>query len=430
MRDILLTLTIFGSVPLILVKPHIGVLVFSWISYMSPHRLTWGFAYNFHFALLIAATTILAWAISREPKRLPWNGVTLLLIAFTLWVSFTTLFALYPDQAYIKWERTAKILLFNGLITLALMGSKERLNALVWVIVLSIGFFGAKGGLFTLLGGGGARVWGPPGSFIQDNNDLGLALVTVIPLMRYLQMSSAHRAVRWGLGGLIALSFIAILGTYSRGAVVGMTVLVLALAVKSRGRLRLAAGVAVILVLGISLMPESWHARMGTIVAEKADASVQARFDAWGFAIELALERPIGGGFRAFESNVDPSIGVPRYAHSIYFEVLGEHGFVGLALYLALGIGTFLTGTWILRDVKGRPDLVWTRDLASMLQVSIAAFAVAGVFLGLAFFDLFYHLVVIMVLTSAVVRKALSTAARQESGRKPTLDQATQDSPG
>jgi len=131
MRDILLTLTIFGSVPLILVKPHIGVLVFSWISYMNPHRFTWGFAYNFHFAFLVGATTILAWIISREPKRLPWNGVTLLLIAFTLWVSFTTLFALYPDQAYIKWERTAKILLFNGFITLALMGSKERINALV-----------------------------------------------------------------------------------------------------------------------------------------------------------------------------------------------------------------------------------------------------------------------------------------------------------
>jgi len=415
MRDILLTLTIFGSVPLILVKPHIGVLVFSWISYMNPHRLTWGFAYNFQFAFLIAATTILAWAISREPKRLPWNGVTLLLIAFTLWVSFTTLFALYPDEAYIKWERTAKILLFNGFITLALMGTKERLNALVWVIVLSIGFFGAKGGVFTLLGGGTAHVFGPAGSFIQDNNDLGLALVTVIPLMRYLQLASPHRTVRWGLGGLIALSFIAILGTYSRGALVGTAVLVVALVLKSRRRVMMVAGIAVVLVLGIGLMPQYWHTRMGTIASEEVDASVQGRLDAWGYAIDLALERPItGGGFRAVEGYVNPNSGVARSAHSIYFEVLGEHGFVGLALYLALGIGTFFTGSWILRHAKGDPDLVWARDLASMLQVSLTAFAVAGLFLGLAFFDLFYHLVAIMILTDAVVRQTLSASVKQD----------------
>ncbi len=193
----------------------------------------------------------------------------------------------------------------------------------------------------------------------------------------------------------------------------------------------MAPGVALVLVLGIVLMPQYWHTRMGTIAAEEVDASVQGRLHAWGYAIDLALERPIlGGGFRAVEGYVNPNSGVSRSAHSIYFEVLGEHGFVGLAIYLALGIGAFLAGSWILRHAKGDPDLVWARDLASMLQVSLTAFAVAGLFLGLAFFDLFYHLVVIMILTGAVVKEALSTAARQDSSRKPILDQATRCSPG
>ena len=90
MRDILLTLTIFGSVPLILVKPHIGVLVYSWISYMNPHRLAWGFAYNFQFAMLIGAVTVLAWMISREPKRIPLSKVTVLVVAFAAWISFAS----------------------------------------------------------------------------------------------------------------------------------------------------------------------------------------------------------------------------------------------------------------------------------------------------------------------------------------------------
>ena len=158
---------------------------------------------------------------------------------------------------------------------------------------------------------------------------------------------------------------------------------------------------------------------------------MQGRFDAWAYAIDLAVERPIlGGGFRAFRGNVDPTSSVGyRSPHSIYFEVLGEHGFVGLALYLALGMGTFLTGSRILRQTKGHPDLVWARDLASMLQVSLVAFAAAGIFLGLAFFDLFYHLVALMVLTAAVVKKALSTTAR-ESGRQRIFDHTAQSSPG
>ena len=425
MRDILLTLTIFGTVPVVLVKPHVGVLVFSWISYMNPHRLTWGFAYDFQFAFLIGAVTVLAWMISREPKRLPWNGVTLLLIAFTLWISVTTVFALYTDPAYIGWERTIKILLFNGFITLALMGSKERINALVWVIVLSIGFFGFKGGLFTLLGGGVGRVFGPAASFISDNNTLGLALVTVIPLMRYLQLTSTSRALRWGLGGLMALSFIAVLGTYSRGAMVAMVVLVVALTLKSRRRLLMATGIAAVLVLSISLMPESWHVRMESVIAQRLDASGQSRLDAWAYAIDLAVERPFtGGGFRAFLGNVDPtSLYGYTSAHSIYFQMLGEHGFVGLALFLALGIGSFFAGSRILRRSRGHPDLAWARDLASMLQVSLVAYAVAGIFLGRAYFDLFYHLVVIMVLTDAVVRTALSTDERQEGNGKLALNQ-------
>lgn len=174
----------------------------------------------------------------------------------------------------------------------------------------------------------------------------------------------------------------------------------------------MAVGIAVIIILGISFMPESWHARMGTIASENVDASVQGRFDAWAYGIDLAMERPItGGGFRAFEGNIITDTGTSRSAHSIYFEVLGEHGFVGLVLYLALGIGTFLTGTRVLRYTRGQPDLSWARDLASMLQVSLITFAMAGTFLGLAFFDLYYHLVEIMILVGAVVRSAGAESA-------------------
>ena len=42
MRSLVLTLIVFGSIPLIIVKPPVGVLMWSWLGYMNPHRLSWG----------------------------------------------------------------------------------------------------------------------------------------------------------------------------------------------------------------------------------------------------------------------------------------------------------------------------------------------------------------------------------------------------
>ncbi len=413
MRDLLVTLLIFGSIPVILVKPHVGVLVFSWISYMNPHRLTWGFAYNFHFALLVGATTIFAWLLSRESKRLPWTPVTVLLVAFTAWISITTYFATYPDAAYAKWDQTIKILIFNGFVTLGLMGSKERLNALIWVIVVSIGFFGVKGGIFTLLGGGAFHVYGPEGSFIGENNSLALALLTVLPLMRYLQLNTRLWWINWGLTAAMLLSLIAVLGSQSRGAFVGLTVMLLAFFIKSRKRLLISIGAVLVVALSISFMPEEWHTRMETIVEYQDDPSTQGRFEAWEFGFNVAKDHPIvGGGFGVFRGNTGEGRSWGRPAHSIYFQVLGEHGFVGLVLYLFLGAATFMAGSSIIRRTRGKQELTWARDLAGMTQVSLVTFGTAGAFLSLAYFDLVYHLVVIMVITSVLTREALFPSAK------------------
>ena len=240
MRTLLVALLVFGSLPLIVIKPHVGVLVWSWISYMNPHRLTWGFTYDFPLAMVVGVVTIVAWLFSREPKSLPWHPLVLLLAIFAAWVSFTTLFAAYPDYAQAKWDRTIKVLLFNGFVTLGLITTRRRLDALIWVIVLSLGFFALKGAAFTLLTGGMHRLAGPPGSFIADNNSFGLALLMVIPLVRYLQLTSARRWVRLALLCSIPCFLVAVLATYSRGAVVGLGVTLVALALKSRHRMRLA----------------------------------------------------------------------------------------------------------------------------------------------------------------------------------------------
>ena len=412
MRSLLVALLVLGSLPLIIVKPHVGVLVWSWLGYMNPHRLTWGFTYDFPFAMVVGLLTIGAWLFSREPKTLPWHPLVLLLAVFAAWMSFTTLFAAYPDHAQGKWDRTIKILLFNGFVTLGLITTRQRLDALIWVIVLSLGFFAVKGAAFTLLTGGGHRLFGPPGSFISDNNQLGLALLMTIPLVRYLQLTASRGWVRLGLLLSIPCFLVAVLATYSRGAVVGLAVTVVALAIKSRHRMRLALLAGIALAAAVQFMPEHWHARVVTIADYEEDASAQARFESWRYALEVVRDSPvIGGGFEIFRGNQAATAAGYRSAHSIYFEALAEHGYVGLGLFLAIGIGTYLTASVVVRRARDHPDLAWAADLAAMVQVSIAAYAIAGLFLNLATFDLYYHLVAIIVIAHALVRQRLAAAA-------------------
>lgn len=416
MRALLLFLIVIGSLPVILMKPHIGILMWSWISYMNPHRISWGITDNMQLAQIIGITTLAGWLLSREPKRLPMTSVTVLMAAYALWISLTTLFALNPDDAYAKWEQTTKILLMT-FVTMSLMLSRERIHALVWVIAVSIGFYGIKGGLFTIVTGGEFRVWGPPDSFIRDNNAIALALVLTVPLMRYLQLTTGYWYVRWGLWGAISLSLLAILGTYSRGGLLALAAMVATLLIKSRRKFLMLCFVVPVLVFGFHFVPEQWWERMQTIKTYEEDVSAQGRLYAWGFALEVAADRPlVGGGFNVFWSHdiwrkynpYAPEDDLGKGAHSIYFEVLGEHGYIGLVLFLLLGIAGLATGTWVIRRSRDRPDLLWARDLATMTQVALIAYAVAGTFQNLATFDLYYHLLAIMAVTRQVVADRLS----------------------
>lgn len=410
MRDIFVLLIIFSAIPLVFLRPHVGILAWCWISYMNPHRLSWGFAYEFPVAMVVGLATLIAWAASKEPKKLQLNAVSGLLIAFVFWMSFANLFAMVPDLAFQKWNQTFKILLMT-FITMALMYNRERLHAMIWVIVLSLGFFGAKGGLFTALGGGTSLVWGPPGSFIADNNALAMALVMVLPLVRYLQLQTESKLIRLGLYGLILLIAFSIIGSQSRGAFLGGVIMAAFLILKSRQRFMLSMLVVGFMTVGVFFVPQSWIDRMSTIETYQQDGSALSRLEVWGFAIRIANDRPIvGGGFRvSYDDPIylkyvpDARKGRGRNYHSVYFEVLGELGYVGLLIYLSLLFAVWRSGSRTIALTRNRPDLHWAGDLARMTQVSLVGFASAGAFQNLAFFDLYFHLIAIIFLAQRIV---------------------------
>ena len=421
-RDIFVTFVVFASLPFILANPHIGVYVWSWLGYMNPHRLSWGFAFNFPFAYIIALTTLTALLFSKEPKRIPWTRETLLLVGLILWMLVTTIFAFHQELAWMQMEKVAKIQLMV-FITLMLINTRERLQTLIWIIALSLAFYGVKGGIFTILNGGIYAVRGPLQTFIGGDNEIGLALIMTIPLLRYLQLTASSKWIRIGLTVAMILSAIAVIGSQSRGAMLGAAMMGGFLWLKSRNKFFIGLIIAVSTMMILAIMPQQWFERMSTIKTYEQDESAQGRINTWKMAFNLATDRPlVGGGFETFQGDTfriyAPDPNNVHASHSIYFQVMGEHGFVGLALYLALGIAVWRTGAWIIKVAKQDQDKRWAADLAAMTQVSMVGFASAGAFLGLANFDLFYHLLCFIIIAKVILLKEQVQLAPQPVGRK------------
>lgn len=414
MRDIIITLIVFGAVPWIIRKPSIGILVWSWLAYMNPHRMSWGFAYNLPFSAVTAIAIFIGFIFSKEPKRIPLTPITVVWGLFIFWMLVTTFFAVHPDAAFIEMKKVIKIQVM-AIFTLMLMANRERINQLVWVIAFSIGFFGIKGGIFTILTAGQYRVWGPPETFIEGNNEIALALIIVMPLLRYLQQQTTNVWISRAILGTMVLSGFAILASYSRGALLAGAAMLISLWWKGRNRVVAAIMIVIMIVSIIPFVPQKWTSRMETIDTYEQDASALGRINAWHFAYNLASDRPVvGGGFQAFTEDMFLIYAPNPYdyhdAHSIYFETLGEQGYVGLVLFLLLWLLTLRSGQWIIARTAKREDLSWAHDLASMLQVSLIGYMVGGAFLGLAYFDLPYHIMVLMLLTRMMVEQKLDAA--------------------
>lgn len=414
MRDLIFLLLMVPTLSsIVLVGPQIGIIAWHVLSLMNPHRLLWGFGQTIPWAYLVAVITLGSWLLGASPKRPPLTRTMVLMFALVVWVSITTVTAIDVERSLAYWEQVMKIMLM-AIVTVIVMSSRERLHALMWTAALSIGYYGAKGGLFSIVTGGQNRVYGPAQSFIEDNNNLALALVMTVPIMAYLARTAEKWWVRWGTIGVAGLTVIATLFTYSRGGAVGLAAMATLLLLRSRRPLLYIGLIGMLAVAAVPMIPDKLFERVGTIQTYEQDDSAMSRLAMWNMAIKIAVDHPItGGGFKVFLSpgvypRYFPELDSPKDVHSSFFQMLGEHGFVGLAIFVALGLSTLADVLWVMRRTKKRPDLQWARHMALALGISLTGYAASALFLTLAFYDYLYLVIAIMIGLRAVVRRELA----------------------
>jgi probable O-glycosylation ligase (exosortase A-associated) len=419
MRDLALVATIFGCLPLILRYPFVGILIWAWISIAVPHQEVWGFSQSIPLNLIVALATIGAWFFSSERRLPPPQFLYWAMIVFLMWVTFTSFFAFKPEWSWQYWDRCWKII-FLGFFAAGMATNKVRLHALMWVVVISLFYYGVKGGIFTLVTGGHYHVFGPANSYIGDNNCLALALLMGLPLANYLRMQTREKWLSLGILFAMGLTLVSILGSYSRGAIIGLGTILVAGLLRTRHRVLYLTIAVVVGAVAFNFMPESFHERVQTISNAGEDESFMARVSAWEVAYYCARDHfPMGVGFYTPQlaeifNHYLPDAG-RHAAHSIYFQVLGEHGFMGLAIYLALIAGAFTVSSRIRKLTRDNAELRWVFDMASMIQISLLAFCVGGAALSLAYYDVFFLNVALLLPLQQIARGAVAKSKVPQS---------------
>ena len=422
MRDLLLVM-VFGVVTIpTFVMPHIGVLVWVWIAIMNPHRESFGFSLSLPFNMLIAVLTLGAWVFSGERKRIPFNSVTILLVLFTIWMAFTTYVGVNPGYSWPMLDRNLKTMLLV-LAILGLINSRNRIHALVWIMAISIAYWSVRGAMFMAITGGNYKLFGPQGSMITDNNHLAAAFLMMFPLLNYLRNYSAQKLVKQALAGAMGMTLMAVLGSYSRGALIGLAATLPFFWWRSKSKILSLVVLSGIAVGGLAAMPPQFFERMETIKSAEDDHSFQSRLDAWQTAINIGREHPLTGiGFSTttlgevyLRYNPETIRNRGLMMHSIYFQALADQGYVGLGLFLAIAFFSWRNARYVIRATKKIPELQWARELASMVMVSLVAYLVAGAALSLTYYDYYYCLVALLIVLRDVVARELK--AREPSRR-------------
>lgn len=431
MRDLAFALMLLAALPLALARPFNAYLLWGWTGLLAPTTYFYGWMVGSRVNFVCALLTMVLLALGRVPWRdYQSNKVTWL---YLLLAAHATLafFVAYPDNPYNEqyFEILIKGLLFC-LVMPFFVRERVHFHAMFIIIALGLGIHGVLNGLKTVASGGGHNMMGPVGTMLADRNHLSTALAMVLPVLFYLQTYTANRLIRLGYLGAFSVVALAILGGGSRAGFIAVSVVGLWLILTSQRK-----GMAVVLVGGavlafLAFAPEDITSRLTTIKNAGEDSSFMGRVIAWKISSAIALENPVfGGGFHAVQvqaiwdrfkmsSGLFGSLDLPvpefsaKAAHSIYFEVMGDLGLVGLGLFLFI----LLRALWSRLAIKRMATQLgvpyqWARDMADMLMLAVLAYMVGGASVSLGYLEVIYMVVMLMELLRLHVARALAAPA-------------------
>jgi probable O-glycosylation ligase (exosortase A-associated) len=406
------------------VAPFVMALAFIWVDLFRPQDVAPALGEFLPFSLVTAMLTIGTYLLldRRNPPRL--GLLTVLLFLWAGWITLTTTWALHPNAAWEKWDWAFKTIVFTALLPF-LFRTRIQIEAALLVMLCAIASNVLPFAVKSILGGGGygytyglvTSGWGAEGS------TLGTYAFACLPLVAYLQRHSLLAPsvgwARWAYMAAPGIAIIGAFGTFARAALIACVVWMVLTWWQSRRKLMVVVVMAAAAAGVVPMLGDAWLARISTTFEPRQDESANTRLLVWEWTIDLANRHPAGAGFNAYlgnrfawrDANGREMVQESRAFHSIYFETLGEHGWVGFTIFMAIFTVFFLDMRRVRRRVRDRPDLEWLGDLARALSHGMLIFMAGSAFIGVAFLPLQYYMFALAVSASAALHRAAAAPA-------------------
>ncbi len=412
MKD-LFFLAFIGYVLLIGIKrPFLWVLLYVYIDILAPQRIGYSIITTLPMSLIAFAAAFGGWLVldNKAGARFTLRqGLLLALLAYCWW---TTGNADFPEEALTKWDWVWKSLLFAIFLPLTLT-TRSRIEGLGLILLLSVATIVIATGLKVVTGGGG---YGELNFFVDDNSGiyesstLATVAIGLIPLLWWFVKHGTVFPRHWTvIAFAVALTFACLLvpvGTEARTGLLCIAALAGLLLRYTKRRFAFIAGAALLGLVALPFLPQSYYDRMATIAEPDGDESASTRVAVWKWTLDYVEEKPLGGGFDAYRSNrftyvmpvkkTDGNTTTVSYQevedkarayHSSIFEMLGEQGWPGLILWLTL----HAVGLWQMERIQRRwrgdeaEATRWIAPLAAALQMGAVIYLVGATFQGIAY---------------------------------------------
>ena len=395
-------------------RPYLWVLLYVYIDILAPQLIGYGIIQSVQVSLIAFGAAFAGWILFDKKEGARFSLRQGLILALLVWCFITLQFADFPVDARAKWDWVWKAMVFAIFLPFTIT-TRQRIEALALTLVLAVGMIVISTGMKTVFGGGG---YGTLKFFVKDNSGiyesstLATVAIGLIPVIMWFTRFGTIIKPHWTVTVFAAAMCFACLmipiGTEARTGLVCIAALGLCLLRYTEKRLMFIVAAPVLGLMALPFLPQSYYDRMATIAQPGGDESASTRMQVWAWTIDYAASNPMGGGFDSYRSN-SFTYTIPvrttneegnttntqyrevtdegRAFHSSFFELLGEQGYPGLAIWLLLhGLGVWqMEKTY--RRWKGKTDEseAWISPMAAALQIASLIYLVGATFQGIGY---------------------------------------------
>jgi probable O-glycosylation ligase (exosortase A-associated) len=424
-------------------RPFVWVLLYVYIDIIAPQRIGYSLITSLPVSLIAFAAAFGGWIVLDRKEGARFTARQALLVMLLGYCWWTTGNADFPEDAATKWDWVWKALLFAIFLPVTLT-TRARIEGLALTLILSLATIVIGTGMKTVLGGGGyenLHFFVNDNSGIYESSTLATVAIALTPLIWWFTRFGTVFRPHWMVTGFAAALIFACLlvpvGTEARTGLVCIAVLGVLLLRYVKRRALFIVGAACAGLMALPFLPQSYYERMATITQPSGDESASTRLAVWEWTIDYAGEHPLGGGFDAYRGNSftyvmpvregEGNTTSVRYKtvtdegrayHSAIFELLGEQGWPGLAIWLMLqGLGVWQMER-IHRRWKGARDEAeaWIGPMAAALQLASLVYLVGALFQGIG-----YQPVMLMIIGLQI---GLATYCKRLDSARAALDRS------